>query len=85
MINLAVLKNKLPEILCSKGLTMFQTAEIIKRAIMAEKAVELLISDLASNCNMCPLNGGNTCALGMSQTCNTAIKEWYMQKAREQE
>jgi len=51
---------------------------------IAEKALELAVSDVAVDCRRCPVNYGDSCSVG-SGTCNSAIKKFYVEKARGEE
>ena len=89
MINLEVMKNKLPEILCSKGLTLFQTVEIINRAMIAEKALELmaqyLVDELEEDTLPCTEFIKASCDKRCGQKHAKCWVSYFMEKAREQE
>ena len=55
--------------------------EVEKEKAVVEKALELAVSDVAVDCRRCPINHGESCSVGM-RTCNTAIKEFYLEKVR---
>ena len=82
MINLEAMKKKLPELVCSNSLTMFQIVEILNRAITAERAVELLSKHYTASCNLCPVR----CEKNMfpSDECVALVKSWAMKEARAQ-